>query len=134
MPSSRQRKQLYDARRLPGSAPVLDRFERALRERLAGLVTDALVAEHAARPLGPHSDELARVLTYFRGAPVEGKHVVIAVERDKLWRIGRITRSDPSTTPVLLEEGSYDSYETALHAVFLRRLDDLRAETQAAGS
>jgi branched-chain amino acid transport system permease protein len=119
---------------LPGSAPVLDRFERALRERLAGLVTDALVAEHAARPLGPHSDELSRVLTYFRGAPVEGKHVVIAVERDKVWRIGRITRTDPSTTPVLLDEGSYDSYEAALHAVFLRRLDDLRRETRVARS
>lgn len=119
---------------LAGSAAVLDRFDRALRERLAGLVTEALVAEHAARPLGPHSDELSRVLTYFRGAPVEGKHVVIAVERDKRWRIGRITRTDPSTTPVLLEEGSYDSYEAALHAVFLRRLDDLRAETQVAGS
>jgi branched-chain amino acid transport system permease protein len=119
---------------LNGSAAVRDRFESSLRKRLAGLITEALVAEHAARPLGPHSDELSRVLTYFRGAPVEGKHVVIAVERDRLWRIGRITRADPSTTPVLLEEGSYSSYEEALHAVFLRRLDDLRAETQTSGS
>jgi branched-chain amino acid transport system permease protein len=119
---------------LDGSAAVRDRFESALRERLAGLVTEALVAEHAARPLGPHSDELSRVLTYFRGAPMEGKLVVIAVERDKVWRIGRITRTDPSTTPVLLEEGSNDSYEEALHAVFLQRLDDLRAETQSAGA
>ena len=102
------------------------RFERALREQLAELVDEELIAEHRARPLGPHSDELARVLTYFRGAPVEGKHVVIAVERDKKWQVGRITRTDPAT-PVVLEEDTYDSYGAALHAVFLRRVAELRA-------
>ena len=104
---------------------VRERFERGLREQLRGLVDDELVAEHAARPLGPHSDRLARVLTYFRRAPTEGKYVVIDVERDRVWQIGRMSRMDP-TAPVALEPETYDSCEAALHAVFLRRLEELR--------
>jgi branched-chain amino acid transport system permease protein len=83
---------------------VRERFERGLRERLLERVDEPLVAEHAACPLGPHSDALQRLLTYFRRAPVEGKYVVVAVERDRLWRIGRLSRANPAVAPVVLEE------------------------------
>jgi branched-chain amino acid transport system permease protein len=116
-------------RRIDRAEIARDRFERALRRHTLGLVTDALVAEHAARPLGPHSDDLARVLTPMRRAPVEGKYVVIAVERDRAWRVGRISRQDKSA-PVALEGDSYDSYQAAMHEVFLRRLKELRETTE----
>jgi N,N-dimethylformamidase beta subunit-like, C-terminal len=105
---------------------VRERFERQLREQLLDLVDDALVAEHAAKPLGPHSDDLARVLTHFRRAPVEGKYIVVAVERDRVWQVGRMSRRDPAH-PVALEPETYGSYHEALHAIFLRRLEELRA-------
>jgi branched-chain amino acid transport system permease protein len=111
---------------------VRERFERGLRERLLERADEALVAEHAASPLGPHSDPLQRLLTYFRRAPIEGKYVVLAVERDRRWRIGRISRADPATAPVGLEEESFESYEAALHAVFLRRLAQLREQSETA--
>jgi branched-chain amino acid transport system permease protein len=101
------------------------RFQRAARERVRELVTDALIAEHAARPLGPHSDDLARVLTFLRGAPVEGKQVLMTIESDRAWQIGRITRADRAR-PLILEGDVYTSCDEALHAIFLDRVEALR--------
>ena len=113
---------------------VRERFERRLCERLARLLSDDVIAEHAARPLGPHSDELAHVLTYFRRAPIEGKPLVLAVERDRLWRVGRISRADPASKPLAIEPDVYDSYESALHGAFLLSVSELRRRIGTAGS
>ncbi|MEA2661454.1 MAG: branched-chain amino acid transport system permease protein [Chloroflexota bacterium] len=102
-----------------------ERFHRIVRERVRGLLSDELVAEHAARPLGPHSDGLARVLIFMRGADVEGKEVLLSVETDRRWRIARITRGD-KTRPLLLEGEEFTSWEDALHAIFLQRVEALR--------
>jgi branched-chain amino acid transport system permease protein len=113
---------------------VRERFERDLGQRLARLLTDEVIAEHAARPLGPHSDELSHVLTHFRRAPIEGKHLVLAVERDGQWRVGRVGRTNPAAEPLVLEPESYDSYEAALHAAFLQRVAELRERLGDAAS
>jgi branched-chain amino acid transport system permease protein len=108
---------------------VRERFRAGARERVAGLVSQELVAEHAARPLGPHSDDLARVLTFLRGGDVEGKHVVVTIEPDRVFRIGRIRRADPSR-PVDLDDGEYPSIESAFHEIFVQRIAEL--DSQAA--
>lgn len=109
-----------------------ERFFRIARERVRGLVTDELIAEHAARPLGPHSDDLARVLTYLRGADVEGKLVLLTVEPDRTWQIARISRADRAR-PLSLEGNPYTSWEQAFHDIFLERVEALRAEEPVAG-
>lgn len=104
---------------------VRERFHRIARQRVRGLLSDSLIGEHAAAPLGPHSDSLARVLTFMRGADVEGKQVVFSVETDRRWQIARITRAD-TTRPLMLEGEEFTSCETALHAIFLQRVEALR--------
>lgn len=103
---------------------VYERFDRELRERLRELLTDELIAEHEAQPLGPHSDGLSRVLNYFRRAPQPGKYLIVAVEPWRDYRIGVLpgVRGAPLE---LLEEPSYASEEEAMHGVFLKRVDDL---------
>ena len=104
---------------------VRERFWRGARARVRALVTDELIAEHDARPLGPHSDDLARVLTYLRGVPVEDKEVVLTLEPDRRWRTGRIRRADRSR-PLALEGAEETSLPGALHAIFVARVDALR--------
>jgi hypothetical protein len=109
---------------------VRERFWRGARARVRALVTDALIAEHQARPLGPHSDGLARVLTYLRGVPVEGKEVLLTLEPDCRWRTGRIRRADRQR-PLAVEGAEQTSLEAALHAIFVARVDALRRDGDA---
>ena len=104
---------------------VRERFHRIARERIRGLLNDEIIAEHAARPLGPHSDSLARVLTFMRAAGMEGKQVLVSVETDRRWRIARVTRTD-RRRPLILEGDDFTSCEVALHAVFVQRVAALR--------
>jgi branched-chain amino acid transport system permease protein len=109
---------------------VRERFRRIARDRVRGLLSDELVAEHAARPLGPHSDSLTRVLTYLRAAEMEGKQVLLSIETDRRWRIARITRADRSR-PLIVEGDDYTSWQDAYHEIFLQRVEALRQPDMA---
>jgi hypothetical protein len=103
---------------------VYERFDRELRDRLKSLITDELIAEHEAKPLGPHSDELARVLNYFRRAPQQGKYLIVAVQAWSDYRIGVLPGVRGAPLEVL-EEPSFPTEEEAMHGVFRKRVDDL---------
>jgi hypothetical protein len=110
---------------------VYESFDRRARERTVALITDEIVAEHAANPAGPHSDALQRVLRYLRRAPVPGKYVVVAVRPWQEYRIGVLT-GVRGKAPTVLDDGPYGTETEAMHAVFLRRVTDLRATTDGA--
>ena len=55
---------------------VYARADRRLRDQLGRMDLDALLEEHRQLPYGPHSDALARLLTYFRRAETSGKYVI----------------------------------------------------------
>jgi hypothetical protein len=105
---------------------VYERFDQGARERVLALLTDDVIAEHGANPAGPHSDALQRVLRYLRRAPVPGKYVIVAVRPWQEYRLGRLT-GVRGEAPVVLDEGPYATEQEAMHAVFLRRVADLRA-------
>jgi branched-chain amino acid transport system permease protein len=107
---------------------VYELFDRRARERTVALISDEVVAEHAANPAGPHSDALQRVLRYLRRAPVPGKYVVVAVRPWREYRIG-VLAGVRGEAPTVLEHGPYGTEAEAMHAVFLRRVADLRAAT-----
>jgi branched-chain amino acid transport system permease protein len=95
------------------------------RERIAALVTDELVEEHRAKPLGQHSDRLERVLAYFRRQPQAGKYIIVATRPWEEYRIGVLSgvRGQPAT---ILDDETFASEEEAMHGIFLRRVRDLR--------
>jgi hypothetical protein len=112
---------------------VYELFDRQARERTLALVTGDIVAEHAENPAGPHSDALQRVLRYLRRAPVPGKYVVVAVRPWREYRIGVLT-GVRGEAPTVLDDGPYGTEAEAMHAVFLRRIADLRATADGARS
>ena len=94
------------------------------RERIKALVTDELIAEHAAKPLGQHSDQLERILQYFRPQPQAGKYIIVATKPWQEYRIGVLSgvRGEPAE---ILDGETFASEEEAMHGIFLRRLRDL---------
>jgi hypothetical protein len=84
-----------------------------------------LIAEHADRPFGPHSNELARVLNFVRAAEVIGKHVIIADHHDSsLWHIATLTGRRHEGGVQFIGR-SCPSIQAAEHAIFLLRLEAL---------
>jgi branched-chain amino acid transport system permease protein len=95
------------------------------RERIKALITDELIAEHEARPLGQHSDALQRVLGYFRRQPQRGKYIIVAVRPWEEYRIGVLTGVRGQPARLLEDSEAYPTEEAAMHGIFLRRVRDL---------
>ena len=106
-----------------------ERFDRELRSQLKRLVTDDVIAEHRANPLGrhgPQSEALRRLLNYLRRAPQAGKLVVVAIEPWREYRIGMLS-DVRGELPKVLDAPVFATEEEALHGVFLARVRDLVA-------
>jgi branched-chain amino acid transport system permease protein len=96
------------------------------RERIKALITDELIAEHAAKPLGQHSDALERVLAYFRRQPQPGKYIIVAVRPWEEYRIAALSGVRGEAAQVLEDSEAYPTEEAAMHGIFLRRVRDLQ--------
>ena len=104
-----------------------ERFDRVQRAQLKPLVTDEVIAEHRANPLGERgaqSEPLRRLLNYFRRLPQGGKHVVVAVEPWREYRLG-VLSAVRGEAPQVLDAPVFATEEEALHGVFLARVRDL---------
>jgi hypothetical protein len=103
-------------------------FDRMRRAEILNLLTDEVIAEHEANPVGYrnfHSANLQRVLNYFRGAPILGKYFIYTTEPWKEYRIAII--EERGKPPIIFDKPLFTSEEEAMHGVFLRRIEDLRA-------
>ena len=100
------------------------RFDASVRADLKRLITDALIEEHRTTFGKPRSDALERVLTYFRSAGVADKYAVLAVKPFAEYRIVALSgrRGIP---PRAVDDQVFASPESALHGVFLKRVQDL---------
>lgn len=114
----------------PGGDPTVEVVEqldeRIAREQILPRIDDDLIQEHKEDPVGQHSDDLQRVLHYFRRQPLDEKYVIVETERNEEWNIGLLS-GERGNSPKLLEEDAFDSLEEAEHAVFLRRIEELQA-------
>jgi hypothetical protein len=102
-----------------------------MRDQISRTDLQPLLEEHRKLPYGPHSDELARLLTYFRRSGTEGKYVVYSHSDVEGWLIGRLDGRDGRPRIDFDTAHVYPSSELAQQAVLEARLADLR---KAAGS
>ena len=102
------------------------RFDKQQRAHLRTLITPALIEEYRASPLGQHSDDLERVLNYFRRTPFEGKYVLFELEANRRYKIVTTTAQEGGL-PREVDGTIYTDKNEALHAVFLKRVDALMA-------
>ncbi|MBK6659706.1 MAG: hypothetical protein IPG43_16850 [Proteobacteria bacterium] len=100
---------------------VYARFTEELRAEMRPLITEDLIEEHRRRPLGQHSDTLMRLLNMFRRAPAYALYSRVPCREFQVIRLPVSEGSEP--TPV--DDVVYTDQNEALHAVFLRNLEDL---------
>ncbi len=101
-------------------------FERELREKLRGWITPEIIEEHRRSPLGQHSDHLERILNYFRKAPIPDKYAVYTEVPFQSYRVVALSGL-PGVPPRIVDDKTYGSLDEAYHAVFMRRINDLKA-------
>jgi branched-chain amino acid transport system permease protein len=100
-------------------------FEKHVRGQLRNWVTPELIEEHALKPLGQHSEQLEKILVYFRKQPLANKYVVYCEIPFAAYRIVALSGM-PGVPPRLVDDKTYPSLDSAYHAVFLRRISDLK--------
>jgi hypothetical protein len=108
-----------------------EEFDRRRRAEIKSLLTEDVIAEHAASPSGYrsfHSPKLQRVLNYFRTRPILGKYAVYASRPWKEYRIAVV--SERGQPPNVLDEPVFPGEDEAAHGVFLRRVDHLRSTSE----
>ena len=79
----------------------------------------ALAEEFRRRPIGHHSPELQRLLNVFRGADVEGKHILVCTKPHEEWVIARL--QGPGEPPVIEGDQRFRDIHDAEWEVFKRR-------------
>lgn len=105
----------------------LDYYYKRRGQQILDLVDDDLIAEHERNPEqfeGIHSKPLQEVLNHLRALPVIGKTFAYAVEPYKKYRIGIITAR--GTECGWVSDQTYPDEKSAVHAIFLYRLGELR--------
>jgi branched-chain amino acid transport system permease protein len=105
-------------------AIFLRRFDGWQRDALKRLVTDDLIEEHRRTMGRRRSDALERVLTYFRRAAVADKYAILAVRPFAEYRLVALS-GRRGVPPRAIDDRAYATPEEALHAVFLKRVQDL---------
>ena len=107
-------------------------FDSERRREILELLTDGVIEEHEQNPLGYrdfHSPQLQRVLNYFRTQPILGKYYVYTKEPWRDYRIAEVV--ERGRPPNVHDEPRFGSEEEAMHGVFVRRVSDLRAGSDA---
>ena len=102
------------------------RFDRQMRAHLKTLITPALIEEYRTSPLGQHSDDLERVLNYFRRTSLAGKYLLFELEANRNYKIVT-TAGSADGLPEDVDGTIYTDKNEALQAVFLKRVDALMA-------
>jgi len=101
---------------------TLSAQDRAIHDRLAGRVTDGLVAEHRGAPFGPHSPALQEVLDFLRRNPAPDLPRYVVLDQGGSFAVA--TRTARGLPPEPVDAERHPDEAAAEHAVFLRRLAD----------
>jgi len=112
----------------PGQKAFTDLSERFAKEEILPRINDEITEEHSGNPIGKHSDDLQRVLHYFRRMPNDGKYVVVETERSEEWSIG-ILSDERGVAPEVTDE-TFNSPEAAEHEIFLKRVSEFQETYQ----
>jgi branched-chain amino acid transport system permease protein len=103
---------------------ALTRFDVRTRAAIRPLLTKKLIAEHKRNPLGEHSDGLKRVLNYLRRSTTLTPFVVVCTKPFREWRLAQLS-GERGKAPAFIDAPNYDSEAKAMHALFLRRVEEL---------
>ena len=102
-------------------------FDEKRRNEIISIIDKypEIIVEHEENPLGYRnhpSPHLQRVHNYFRMQPTFGKYYIYTEKEWNTYRIAQIREF--GEIPEIID-GEYTTEEGAMHAVFLKRIEDL---------
>ena len=100
------------------------RFTDKLKARLRMLITEDLIEEHRRQPLGQHGDALERVLNFFRTPP---RYALYSSKPCHEYRVIKLPIVG-GRPPHAVDDEIYTDENEAMHAVFLKHIEDLLKE------
>ena len=100
------------------------RFDQRLREELRELVTSHVIEEHRRGLVGRPSEALQRLTNYFRSAAIADKYALVCNKPFAEYRIIALS-GRRGVAPRVVDDRVFTSWEEAMHAVFLKRVQDL---------
>lgn len=103
---------------------LLGKFDTYVRDRVRSLINDPLINEYRANPRGPHSDELSRVLNYFRRGDIRRKYALLAKRHFHEYQIVQLSGKRGQPPMRRLEEVYYNQRD-ADFAIFMLRVGDI---------
>jgi branched-chain amino acid transport system permease protein len=103
---------------------ALDRWDARTRAAVRRLLSAETIAEHQRGPRGQHSDTLKRVLDYLRRSSALTPFVVICTQPFREWRLARLS-GIRGEAPAFVDEQTFKSEAEAIHALFVKRVDEI---------
>ena len=99
-------------------------FDAKQKQYLKSLVCDEIIEEHRNRPLGQHTEPLARLLHYFRRLPLEQQYAIRRNDTADSYSIVRLSGTR-GKKPSDASEIQLDTVEEAYHKVFMLQVGEL---------
>jgi hypothetical protein len=87
-----------------------------------------LAAEFKAKPFGPHSGELQRVVNLMRATPLPGRYVLVTLAPHREWGLARLGPARSGRIE-MVKGVRYHSPEEAEWDIFKRRWQELTGQT-----
>ena len=106
------------------SVIAVERFEARTRASIRRLLTKKTIAEHKRNPLGDHSDALKRVLNYLRRSSTLTPYVLVCTKPFREWRLAQLS-GERGKAPTFIDAPTYGSEAQAMHALFLKRVEEV---------
>jgi hypothetical protein len=106
------------------NAIALARFEARVRVAIRPILTKEVIAEHERNPFGDHSDTLKRALNYLRRSTTLTPYVVVCTKPFREWRLARLS-GQRGQAPTFIDALTYNSEAEAMHALFLKRVEEV---------
>ncbi len=102
----------------------LSYFDEKQKQFLKTLVNDEVIEEHRSRPLGQHTEPLARLLHYFRRLPIERQYAVRKDSRLGTYTIVRLS-GVRGQAPDAAADVQLQTIEEAYHKIFMLQIGEL---------
>lgn len=101
-----------------------DYFNDKQCEYIKQVLNDEIIEEHRLKPLGQHSEPLARVLAYCRRIPMNQQLAIKHDRKSDTYMIIRLS-GKRGIAPTVVDTETFQTLNEAYHGLFLKQINTI---------
>ena len=101
-----------------------DYFKNKQCEYIKQVLNDEIIEEHRLKPLGQHSEPLARVLAYCRRIPMNQQLAIKHDRKSDTYMIIRLS-GKRGVAPTVVDTEAFQTLNEAYHGLFLKQINTI---------